>query len=142
MPLQVRHLATFNLWRNADNSLGVTIAEARGVNDELGESGAPLHLCAMNALRAAVAGDTVDKAEAWDAAVAVPPKVQREIDEHRSLWIRTILATCSGTDRQRQSFSDGYNHFPLAPRASAQMRENHALGRTVSELLNPERSAA
>lgn len=129
MALQVRHLATFNLWRNADNSLGVTIAEARGVRDELGDSGAPLHLCAMNALRAAVAGDTANK-------------VPQEIDEHRSLWIRTILATCSGTDRQRQSFSDGYNRFPLAPRASAQMRENHALGRTVSGLLNPERSAA
>jgi hypothetical protein len=48
-----RHLATFNVFREADHSLHVTIADARGVREELGESGAPLHLCAMNALRAA-----------------------------------------------------------------------------------------
>jgi hypothetical protein len=49
-----KHLATFNLFREADYSLHVTIAEASGVRNELGASGAPLHLCAMQALRAAV----------------------------------------------------------------------------------------
>lgn len=49
-----KHLATFNLFRESDNSLHVTIAEARGVREELGDSCAPLHLCAMNALRAAL----------------------------------------------------------------------------------------
>ena len=48
-----KHLATFNLFREADNSIHVTIAEARGVAEELGGSGAPLYLCAMTALRAA-----------------------------------------------------------------------------------------
>lgn len=49
-----KHLATFNLFREADYSLRITIADARGVKDELGDSGAPLHLCAMNALYAAI----------------------------------------------------------------------------------------
>lgn len=49
-----KHLATINLWREADNSIHVTFAEAAGVREELGDSGAPLHLCALNALRAAV----------------------------------------------------------------------------------------
>ena len=49
-----KHLATFNLFRENDGSLHVTIAEARGVKEELGESNAPLHLCAMTALRAAL----------------------------------------------------------------------------------------
>jgi hypothetical protein len=49
-----KHLATFNLFREADHSIHVTIADARGVQNELGNSGAPLHLCAMNALRQAV----------------------------------------------------------------------------------------
>lgn len=49
-----RHLATFNLFREADNSLQVTVADANGVKAELNGSGAPLHLCAMNALRAAL----------------------------------------------------------------------------------------
>lgn len=49
-----KHLATFNLFREADHSIHVTIADARGVRAELGDSGAPLYLCAMNALRAAV----------------------------------------------------------------------------------------
>lgn len=49
----MKHLATFNLFREPDKSLHVTIAEANGVRSELGASGAPLHLCAMNALRSA-----------------------------------------------------------------------------------------
>lgn len=48
-----KHLATFNVFREPDG-LYVTIADARGVRDELGESGAPLHLCAMAALRSAM----------------------------------------------------------------------------------------
>lgn len=57
-----KHLATVNLWRNPDNSLSVTFAEANGVADEIGGSGAPLHLCAMTALRAAVIGDDLAQA--------------------------------------------------------------------------------
>lgn len=53
-----RHLATFNLFREADGSLHVTIAEANGVREELGGSGAPLALCAMSALRSALAKET------------------------------------------------------------------------------------
>lgn len=49
-----KHLGTFNLFRESDNSLWITIADARGVKEELGGSSAPLHLCAMNALYAAV----------------------------------------------------------------------------------------
>lgn len=52
--MSARHLATVNLWRNGDNSLSISFAEADGVLAELNGSGAPLHLCAMNALRAAV----------------------------------------------------------------------------------------
>lgn len=48
-----KHLATFNVFREPDG-LYITIADARGVREELGESGAPLHLCAMNALREAL----------------------------------------------------------------------------------------
>jgi hypothetical protein len=48
-----KHLATFNLFREEDG-LYVTIADARGVREELGESGAPLQLCAMSALREAL----------------------------------------------------------------------------------------
>ena len=51
-----RHLATFNLFREPDGSLAVTIGEARGVAEELNGSGAPLALCAMTALRAALNG--------------------------------------------------------------------------------------
>jgi len=51
-----KHLATFNLFRESDGSLAVTIADARGVIDELNRSGAPVHLCAMTALRSALAG--------------------------------------------------------------------------------------
>ena len=51
-----RHLASFNLFRESDGSLAVTIAEARGVAEELNGSGAPLALCAMAALRAALNG--------------------------------------------------------------------------------------
>lgn len=49
-----KFLASFNLFRESDNSIHVTVASATGVREELGDSGAPLHLCAMNALRAAV----------------------------------------------------------------------------------------
>ncbi len=48
-----KHLATINLWREADNSIHVTIAEAQGVRDEIGEN-APLYLCTLSALRTAV----------------------------------------------------------------------------------------
>jgi hypothetical protein len=48
-----KHLATFNVFREPDG-LYITIADARGVQDELGESGAPLRLCAMPALRSAL----------------------------------------------------------------------------------------
>jgi hypothetical protein len=48
-----KHLATFNVFREEDG-LYITIADARGVREELGESGAPLGLCAMNALREAL----------------------------------------------------------------------------------------
>lgn len=53
-PVIARHLATINLWREASGAIHVTFAEAEGVRAELGESGAPLGLCAMNALRAAI----------------------------------------------------------------------------------------
>jgi hypothetical protein len=48
-----KHLATFNVFREPDG-LYITIADASGVRDELGQSGAPLRLCAMNALRSAL----------------------------------------------------------------------------------------
>jgi hypothetical protein len=48
-----KHLATFNLFRE-EGGLYVTIADARGVRDELNGSSAPLHLCTMNALREAM----------------------------------------------------------------------------------------
>jgi hypothetical protein len=48
-----KDLATFNLFREPDKSIHVTIADASGVRDELNGSGAPLHLCALSALRAA-----------------------------------------------------------------------------------------
>lgn len=51
---ETKHLATVNLWRHPDGSLSVTFADARGVADEIAGSGAPVLLCAMNALRAAV----------------------------------------------------------------------------------------
>lgn len=60
-----KHLATFNLFREGDGSLAVTIAEARGVIEELGESGAPPHLCAMNALRAALNGKHHTEPKEW-----------------------------------------------------------------------------
>lgn len=49
-----KHLANFNLFREIDGSLHVTIASAEGVREELGDSGAPLAMCAMNALRSAL----------------------------------------------------------------------------------------
>ena len=51
-----RHLGTFNLFREPDGSLWITIAEAKGVQQELGmASGAvPLHIMAMRALEEAV----------------------------------------------------------------------------------------
>jgi hypothetical protein len=49
-----RHLATFNVFREHDGSLWVTCAGAEGVKAELNGSAAPLHLCAMNALREAM----------------------------------------------------------------------------------------
>jgi hypothetical protein len=51
-----RHLATFNLFREPDGSLAITVADASGVIAELNGSGAPVYLCTMNALRAALAG--------------------------------------------------------------------------------------
>jgi hypothetical protein len=48
-----KHLATFNVFREPDG-LYVTCADARGVADEIRGSGAPIHLCAMNALREAL----------------------------------------------------------------------------------------
>ncbi len=48
-----KHLATFNLFRET-NGLYITIADATGVRSELGQSGAPLWLCAFNALRVAL----------------------------------------------------------------------------------------
>lgn len=51
-------------------------------------------------------------------------------EEHRSLWIRTILAM-AGTEPQRHAFIDGYNGYDLSRPASLQMRENHGLGRRV-----------
>jgi hypothetical protein len=42
-----------NLFRHPDNSIHVTFAEADGIKSELGDSKAPLYLCALNALRAA-----------------------------------------------------------------------------------------
>lgn len=50
----MKHLATFNLFRHPDKAIHVTLAEAGGVKAELGDSGAPLLPCAMNALRSAV----------------------------------------------------------------------------------------
>lgn len=52
--LPARHLATVNLFREADNSIHVTFAEARGVAEEVAGSGAPIYPLALNALRAAV----------------------------------------------------------------------------------------
>ncbi len=49
-----KHLATFNVFREGDGSLWITCADAGGVADEIRGSGAPVHLCAMNALYAAV----------------------------------------------------------------------------------------
>lgn len=51
-----KHLATFNMFREPDGQLYVTIAEARGVQDELGISAGavPLHIPVMNALFEAV----------------------------------------------------------------------------------------
>ncbi len=48
-----KHLATFSLFREPDG-LYITIADASGVREELGVSNAPLHPCAMNALREAM----------------------------------------------------------------------------------------
>lgn len=48
-----KHLGTFNLFREPDGSLWITCAEADGVREELGDSNAPLGLCAMNALYSA-----------------------------------------------------------------------------------------
>jgi hypothetical protein len=75
-----RHLATFNLFREADGSLQVTIADAAGVRAELNGSGAPLHLCAMNALRAALAG--ADKPEVDDFVRGAVS----EADHQRARW--------------------------------------------------------
>ena len=76
-----RHLATFNLFREADNSLHVTIADARGVMTELGDSGAPLHLCAMNALRAAL---TAPDRVGWQPIASAPRDGTRVL-----LWLDT-----------------------------------------------------
>lgn len=55
-------------------------------------------------------------------------------EEHRILWIRTILAL-NGTEPQRRAFIDGYNGFEPTPHGSPRMYTNHALGARVSTLL-------
>jgi hypothetical protein len=55
-------------------------------------------------------------------------------EEHRVLWIRTILAM-SGSEPQRRAFIDGYNGAAAAPHSSRQMLECHHLGGVVSGLL-------
>lgn len=49
-----KHLATFNVFREADGSLWITCADATGVKSELGEAKLPLHMMAMKALFEAV----------------------------------------------------------------------------------------
>lgn len=49
-----RHLATFNLFREGDGSLHITVADAHGVKMELGPSQLPVYPMAMKALIEAV----------------------------------------------------------------------------------------
>lgn len=81
-----KHLATINLWREADNSIHVTFAEAAGVREELGDSGAPLHLCALNALRAAV--EIRGPSTPWQP-IETAPKDAPTID----LWLDGVRLT-------------------------------------------------
>lgn len=90
-----KHLATFNLFREADHSLQITIVGAPGVREELGDSGAPLHLCAMSALYAAV--DAARRPPAADAG-----EVQEGMVERVTVLLGELLfkfdPMCGGTD--------------------------------------------
>lgn len=55
-------------------------------------------------------------------------------EEHRVLWIRTILAL-SGTEPQRRAFIDGYNGGAPPPHSSIEMLRVHALASEVRVLL-------
>jgi hypothetical protein len=65
----------YNSLREADNSLHVTVADAAGVKAELNGSGAPLHLCAMSALRAALRPPEA-------APAAIDPRTGRPFGDH------------------------------------------------------------